>query len=124
MTSKPGKHRLGMAITCLHISTGLYVLCALGVVVFAAYDRENLDAARAVIYGGLVMLCLVVAAIPEIAAYGIRHRRLWGWILGLILCGAYALSIFLPLGVFGLWGLLDAGSRAEMGLGERQQSPG
>lgn len=120
-----GKHRLGMTIVCLRISTALYLLCAAGVVVFAALDGEKLDAVRVAIYGGLVLFCLAIAALPEIAIHGIRRRRFWGWALGVVLCGLYAFSIFLPLGAFGLWGLLDAGSRAEMGLeGTRQDSAG
>jgi hypothetical protein len=110
-----------MTIVCLHISTALYVLCAVGVVAFAALDGEKLDAARLAIYGGLTAFCLAFAAVPEVAVYGIRRRRFWGWVLGVVLCGLYALSIFFPLGAFGLWGLLDAGSRAEMGLEEKRQ---
>jgi hypothetical protein len=69
------------------------------------------------------IFCALLAAVPEIAAWGIRHRRFWGWVLGVILFGLYIPSLFLPLGAFGLWGLLDRGSREEFGVGVTPPRP-
>jgi peptidoglycan/LPS O-acetylase OafA/YrhL len=113
------KHRLGMATTCLHISTALYILGAVALFALAAFGPDDTDATASdgVLVGALAVFCLILAVVPQIAALGIRRRRFWGWVLGLIIFGLYIPSIFLPLGAFGLWGLLDAGSRAEMGVG-------
>jgi len=67
---------------------------------------------------GAIMACfaLALAAGVEVVAYGIRKRRFWAWIAGLIIFGIYLPSLFLPLGVLGLWGLLAASSRVEFGV--------
>jgi hypothetical protein len=65
----------------------------------------------------LLFLCLAMAAGIEVVAYGLRLRKFWAWVLGIVIFGLYLPSLFLPLGAFGLWGLLDEGSRAELGIG-------
>ena len=113
------KHRLGMAAACLHISTALYALGAAGFAAYAIWGPGDPSSpgVEGVVFGVIAFFCLLLAAVPEIAAWGIRRRRFWGWIMGLVIFGLYVPSLFLPLGAFGLWGLLDAGSRAEFGIG-------
>jgi Ca2+/Na+ antiporter len=112
-------HRLGMALVCLHISTALYVLVAIALIALAKFspDDSTAPASARILLVAIALFCLLLASVPEIAALGIRRRRFWGWVLGIILFALYVPSLFLPLGAFGLWGLLDAGSRAEMGVG-------
>jgi hypothetical protein len=117
--SMNARHRLGMATTCLHISAALYVLGAVALVGLAAWglDDPNAPGPQGLVLVAFALFCALLAVVPEIAALGIRRRRFWGWVLGLIIFGLYIPSLFLPLGALGLWGLLDAGSRAEMGVG-------
>ena len=107
-----------MALVCLHISTVLYLLVGAAVIAFGMWIGDDPSEAISppILFGAVGAFCIALAAVPEIAAYGIRRRRFWGWVLGLILFGLYLPSLFLPLGAFGMWGLLDPGSRAEMGV--------
>ena len=108
-----------MATACLHISAAIYVLGAAGLAAFAIWgpDDPSAPGVQAIVFGAIAVFCLLLAVIPEIAVWGIHRRRFWAWILGLIIFAIYVPSLFLPLGAFGLWGLLDAGSRAEFGIG-------
>jgi hypothetical protein len=119
-----GKHRLGMAIRCLHISTIAYVLAALCILLYTIWTLMYPKATESdpIFLGLFTMFCFAMAIVPEIAVLGIRRRRFWGWVLGLILFATFVPSIFLPLGVFGLWGLLDANSRAEFGMNSKKQA--
>ena len=112
-------HRLGMAITCLRISTILYVVLSIFLAFYLFTGPADPAAAPSARYllGLMVLLCLSMAIVPETAIVGIKRRRSWGWVLGLIIFGLYLPSLFFPLGAVGLWGLLDSGSRAEMGIG-------
>lgn len=67
--------------------------------------------------------CLVLAVAVEVVAYGIHKRRFWGWIVGLIVFGIYTPSLFFPLGILGLSGLLASGSRIEFGIVQRDGCP-
>ena len=106
-------HKIRLATTCLHISAVLYVLVG---VLFVWLSR-NVDGYERTgdVAIGVFSLCL--AAGVEVIAHGIRKRQFWAWVAGLCVFGLYAPSLFLPLGALGLWGLLDAGSRAEFGIG-------
>ncbi|HKB03910.1 MAG TPA: hypothetical protein VKD90_16935 [Gemmataceae bacterium] len=110
-------HRIGLAIACLHVSAALYLL--VGALMFSPYllsdTGPSLPAAIA-----LAALCLGLSAAAEVIAAGLRRRRLWAWIAGLCVFGMYLPSMFLPLGAVGLWGLLDAGSRAQFGIGGKR----
>ncbi len=108
------QHRIGLAIWCLRISAVLYFgLGCLVLFLFLSLDR---------IAHGLVLFvfCLALAVGIEIVNSGLRRRKFWAWVAGLCVFAVYVPSLFIPLGVLGLWGLLDAGSRAEFGIGSRQ----
>ena len=47
----------------------------------------------------LTLLCAGFAVVPELAIYGLRRRKRWGWILGLIIGGLYTPSGFFFLGI-------------------------
>ena len=107
------KHRLGMAIVCLHISAVLYLL--IGVLMFPLFlsldDRGDTGMIFAVF---MFLFCLVLIVGIEFVAAGLANRRYWAWIAGICIFGMYATSLFLPLGALGLWGLLDPDSREEI----------
>ena len=62
-------------------------------------------------------VCLALVLGIELVAYGIHRRGFWAWIAGLCIFAVYVPSLFFPLGVLGLWGLLDGGSREVFGVG-------
>ena len=114
------KHRLRMAGIALHISTVLYVLIALALVVIYFYIpnvRVN-DPIAYDLFVFLTPICIAMAIGVEFVAWGIRHRKYWAWVAGLCIFATYIPSLFLPLGVFGMWGLLDSGSRCAYGFGQ------
>jgi hypothetical protein len=108
-------HRIGLAIVCLHISSILYVLVGFA---FAAGMYFLGESPGDVVFGfGMLVFCILLGLGMEVVAYGLRGRRFWAWIAGLCIFAMFLPSLFLPLGALGLWGLLDAGSRAEFGVG-------
>jgi hypothetical protein len=62
------------------------------------------------------------AVFIEIVARALNRRRFWAWVAGLCVSGLYIPSLFLPLGVMGLIGLLDPASRAAFGVGSKSTS--
>jgi len=111
------QHRIGVAIVCLHISAVLYLLA--GLLIFpllTAEDDSGLGFTMAVL---LFIFCLALIAGIEVVVFGLRQRKFWAWVAGLCIFGLYVPSLFLPLGALGLWALLDAGSRAELGVDRR-----
>jgi fumarate reductase subunit D len=121
------KHRISMAIVCLHISALLYFMVGVLTLLlfgFGVWPPDPEPGPREVppfverLVGGLciLVLCLALIAGIEVVVYGLHQRKFWAWIAGLCIFGMYAPSLFFPLGALGLWGLLDSGSRAEFGL--------
>ena len=106
-------HKIRLATTCLHISAVVYVLFG----VLFLWLSGDLDGYERTGDVALAVFCLCLAAGVEVIAHGIKKRRFWAWVAGLCIFAVYLPSIFLPLGGLGLWGLLDAGSRAEFGIG-------
>ena len=107
-------HRINTAIVCLHISAVIYAL--LGGVMFSVFRMYDLNDVPWLSTATLA-LCLLLAAGIEVVVWGLKRRKFWAWIAGICLFGLYLPSLFLPLGWLGLWGLLDAGSRSEFGIG-------
>lgn len=103
-------HRITLAIVCLHISAAIYALIG-GLLFFDELDDLPWLATL------MLVGCLLLAAGIEVVVWGLKRRKFWAWIAGICLFGLYVPSLFLPLGALGLWGLLDAGSRAEFGIG-------
>jgi len=108
-------HKIRLAIVCLHISAGLYLLLGPLMFVLSEDDDTGLGLAFAL---GVLIFCLVLVAGIEYVVYGLIRRKFWAWVAGLCIFGLYLPSLFLPLGALGLWGLLDAGTRREFGMGD------
>ena len=100
-------NRIWLAQACLHVSTGLYVLLGIGCFLLPSWLPE----VSAPGFYFIGVFSLGVSGGVEVVAWAIRRRKYWGWIAGLCGFGMYTPSLFLPLGVLGLWGLLDAGSQ-------------
>jgi chromate transport protein ChrA len=112
-------HRIGLATVCLHISAVLYV--GVGLLMAAVlYSPPGDKLIRGVAALAVFLLCLALAVGIEFVAAGLRRRRFWAWVAGLCIFAIYLPSLFFPLGALGMWGLLDAGSRVEFGVGTRR----
>jgi hypothetical protein len=104
-----------MAIVCLHISAVLYVLVGLAMAAMMAMVEGD-DIARYAIGGTMFVFCLALAVGIEFVVSGLKRRKFWAWVAGLAIFAMYLPSAFLPLGAFGMWGLLDGGSQREFGM--------
>jgi hypothetical protein len=110
-------HKIEFATVVLRISTVLYAL--IGPLIFAiSYMSGALkDSSVVLIDTFATVFTLMLAIGVEFVRNGIIQRKFWAWGTGLCFFGLYMPSIFLPLGVFGLWGLLEKSSREEFGIG-------
>lgn len=109
--SREQKHRLNMALWCLHIAAIIYLALAILLPMIVAEMPGMLEY---VIFGGV---CGGIAVINWVVAWGITRRYYWAWIAGIVVFAIYAPSLFFILGGLGLWGLLDEGSRAQFRQG-------
>lgn len=112
---QPEQHRVGMAIVCLRISLIPYlVIVALLCLLLLKIDISS-ELKRFAIC--LIFFCLALIFGIEQVVSGLRRRKFWAWVAGIIFFGLCLPSLYAPLGAFGLWGLLDEGSRAQFGIG-------
>jgi hypothetical protein len=105
-------HRVGMAIVCLHISAVLYLLVGFGFLLFALFFGER-TIEMWIFTTFIHLFCVALVVGIEFVFSGLKHRKFWAWVAGLCIFAMYLPSAFLPLGAFGMWGLLDAGSQRE-----------
>ena len=63
-------------------------------------------------------ILLVFTALSAVLAFGLQRRKRWAWNGSVGLFALYVVGGYLPLGLFGLWGLLDVGSRREFGVND------
>lgn len=114
------RHKISYAVISLRISAVIYAL--LGVAMFPLLlltAEENSFALPVAI--ALLLFALALAAGCEFVVWGLKRRKFWAWIAGLCIFGLFVPSLFLPLGVIGLIGLLDGASQKEFGVGGREQ---
>ncbi|HUP22797.1 MAG TPA: hypothetical protein VNB06_07640 [Thermoanaerobaculia bacterium] len=114
--------RLRLATTALTVSAAIYGVLGLALVVLVAITglpTFSDPGEKGVLLGTgavWVLFCLALAVLASGVAWGLRRRQTWAWIAGLCLFAIYVPSLFLPLGVMGLWGLLDPSTRAQFGM--------
>ena len=116
---RPPEGRIRLAIIALRISEGLYVLIALclpAVALSFPDVQEQLPIWIGICTG---LLTIGFAVLIEIVVRALNRRRFWAWVAGLCISGLYIPSLFLPLGIMGLIGLLDPVSRAAFGVGPK-----
>jgi hypothetical protein len=118
-----GAHRLTMAIWSLHLTAIVDVLFGLGLgalgILGFTFAREPVPLderlAMALFLGAGLFFLVLLTASAEIVAWGIRRRRRWSWVAGIVVLVFHATSFFYwPMVGFGLWGLLDGGSQREL----------
>ncbi len=103
--------RTHWALWSLRISTIIYYLIFIACVVGAMLLPDNDD------FPPLLLIIMAVFTLPfvvflEFVIAHLKQNRFWAWVAGVAVGGLYAPSLFLPLGVFILVGLLSDGSRA------------
>jgi len=122
--TEPPEGRIRLTILALRISEGLYVLIALCFPIVAISFPEVLE--EYPIWIGICtgLLTVGIAVFLEVVVRSLQRRKFWAWVAGLCLSGLYVPSLFLPLGVMGLIGLLDPATRAAFGVGSKPDSHG
>lgn len=109
-------HKIGLAITCLHISAAIYLLIGIAVGLFGVAFRAEMESQDFVLVWTLLGIVVGFIAVIEVTAWGLQQRKFWAWVVGLIIFALYVPSLFIPLGVLGLIGLLNDASRREFGM--------
>lgn len=105
------KHRITMALWCLHIAALIYAGLGIGLPLMIREGRWGFEF---YLFAGV---CGLIAVANWVVAWGLTRRYFWAWVAGLVLFGLYTPSILFILGGLGLWGLLDPGSRAQFRQG-------
>ena len=118
------KSRVPLAILGLRISTIIYYLIMAGCLVWALLPCESPEKDHSFLAWFLFIFLIPFVVFLEILIGSLRRRRFWAWIAGLIIGALYAPSLFLPLAVMILVGLLSEGARNEFGLQRKQAEPG
>lgn len=105
---------------CLRIASVLYFLFAAGFVIGstlmpkgqASVDELFVMTLTTTIIA-VTSLCII--AFNEVVLHYLRKGAFWSWVAGVIVFGLYIPSIFLPLGVIGLTGLMNPAVRKHVG---------
>jgi hypothetical protein len=105
-----------MATVCLRISSVIYLLVGIGGLLLSFVEFEDGSTLGPIFGVFMILFCTLFVVGIEFVAYGLKRRKFWAWIAEICIFALYVPSAFLPLGAFGLWGLLDAGSRREFGI--------
>ena len=121
MTTPPG-NRTRLTILAFRISEGLYVLIGLCLPILTISFQEVREQYPVWISVCTGLLGFGFAVFTEIVVRALNRRKFWAWVAGLCISGVYVPSLFLPLGVMGLMGLLDPASRAAFGVGPKPTS--
>ena len=107
--------KLGKTIIVLHISTVVYVLSGI-LLLILPFLLPNIPEEGTFLTIMLVFMALFSIAIGifvEIVIKSLKNNKFWAWVAGLIICGLYIPSLFIVLGIIGLIGLLDRDVRKD-----------
>jgi hypothetical protein len=121
-STRAPKHRIGMSIVCLHVSAALYLIVGLAMFPLFSMDDE-MGSAGPLIAVLMFAFCLALIVGIEFVVWGLKKRRYWAWIVGIVIFGIYLPSLYLVLGALGMWGLLDESSRAQFRQGSGPVPP-
>lgn len=115
------KSKLNLATLALRISTVLYLLLGLLFLILAFLIPANTEGWSPWIGYFMAGFSAVFIIFLEVLIVHLKKRKFWAWVAGLIVGALYAGSLFLPLGVMILIGLLSSESRAEFGVGNKNE---
>lgn len=105
---------LRKTVIVFHISSALYFLLgliflAVPLIVYMTTNKWGTnDVITAVFLAIFVVVSFACGIFVEIVISQLKKGKRWAWIAGLIIAALYVTSLFLPLGVIGLVGLLNA----------------
>ena len=102
-------NKLSWALISLRISAILYYLMIVGFVMFAA----SLDLAEAWPRYFIAAFIVAFVVFLEFVIAHLKKGKFWAWVAGIAIGGLYTPSLFLPLGIFILIGLLSDESRRD-----------
>jgi hypothetical protein len=115
------KSKVNLAILAIRISTVIYFLIGIVFLILAFVvppDTEGWSKWMGFFMAGF---CVPFIIFLEVLIIYLRKRKFWAWVAGLIVGALYAPSLFLPLGVMILIGLLSESSRNEFGMQKRTE---
>ena len=76
----------------------------------------NQAESREILAFGILGVCLALTAGLELVASGLNRRRYWAWIVGICVFAVFIPSGFLPIGLVGIWALLNRETQATFGI--------
>lgn len=110
-----------LATLAIRISLVIYYLILAGCILMAVMFRGDPEVPAVLLWmpAGVLLPFIVFL---ECLLRALRKRKFWAWVAGLIVGALYAPSLFLPMGVMILVGLLKRESMLEFGLGKMTAS--
>ncbi len=125
------KSKLRLVTIPLHISTVIYAILGIGVLIFWIFaglsgDTIYSDPAEKIfmnIYGFfMVTLCALMVVVIELAAWALKEGKFWGWVLSIAIAGLYAPSGFILFGVAMFFGLLADPVKVHCSVGAKKHA--
>ena len=108
--------RTRLASVSLHLSAVLFAVSA-AVLAAAPFARDPATSTEYMLPSGalwlLAGLCIVLAIVARRLMHALRQRKRWAWIAAAVLFVLFLPTVFLPLGLVGLFGLMSKGTRAQ-----------
>jgi hypothetical protein len=111
--------KVHLALSGIRISLIIYYLIMVGSLLLAVLATGESEQETRFVFGFLFVFLVAFAVFLEALIVSLRKRKFWSWVAGLIVGALYVPSLFLPMGIMILVGLLAEGSRNEFGLGKK-----
>jgi hypothetical protein len=105
-----------LARLCLQICAPLSFFLGVSAVAFCFFSTARPDDALLLVGVGILGGGVALAVVCLWLASGLGRRRFWAWVLSLMLFLLFLPTLYFPLGLLGLWGLLDRGTKDEFGF--------
>ena len=104
---------LKKTVVCFHIIAGIYALLAVGFlglyVLFSVAGGVGANSSSISFIAAIMSLGIVVFV--EWVVRGLKERKYWAWISGIVISAICIPSILIVLGIIGLIGLADENTR-------------
>ena len=122
------KSKLRLVTIPLHLSTGIYAILGIGMFIFwiatlFAGDTIYADQTEQIImniYGSvMVLLCISLVIVIELAVWALKKGKFWGWVLSLAFAGLYVPSGFILFGIPMFLGLLAEPVKEHCSVGRK-----
>ena len=98
---------LGWVVVSFRVAAVLYLLLGgfltVLLIIILLKSVENVDYSLFIVVS---VVSFIMVVVTEVVIYGLRKKKFWAWVGAIMLSALYIPSIFLPLGVIALCGLL------------------